>query len=180
MELGEVIRKRYSVRKYADKEVEESKLLNVLNAARLAPSARNMQEWRFIVVKNKELRKKISIAANNQEFVAQAPVVIICCSVICDYIMRCGQKASPIDLAIAIDHMTLQAVNEGLGTCWIGSFYPEQVRQIAGIPENVEVVQMLTLGYPVQQSIIEKNRLNLEEIYSEEFWSDKLFPKQKS
>lgn len=71
----------------------------------------------------------------NQKFVAEAPVVIAACAAVdTDYVMMCGQLAYPIDTAIAADHMTLQAVEEGLGTCWIGAFHEERVKQLLGIP----------------------------------------------
>ena len=172
MDVLDVIRIRYAVREYQEKPVEEEKLLRILEAARLAPSARNIQEWRFVVVTRPELRKSLAEAAYNQNFLAEAPVVIVCCSIINDYIMRCGQKANAIDLAIAIDHMSLQAVAEGLGTCWIGSFYPEKVRDLFQIPGEVEVIELLTLGYPVQKMFINKPRLPLTRIFAENKWEN--------
>lgn len=163
------IQQRYSVRSYQDRPVEKAKLAAVLEAARLAPSARNCQEWRFVVVQDAALRQKLAAAANNQAFVGQAPVVIAACGLNPAYVMRCGQTAYPINLAIALDHMTLQAVEEGLGTCWIGSFYEDQVKQILGIPAEVRVVELLTLGYP-KDSPKPKSRLPLEQIASYERW----------
>jgi len=84
--------------------------------------------------------------------------------------MRCGQDPVPIDVAIAIDHLTLAAVEEGLGTCWIGSFYPEKVRELCGIPEDIVIVELLALGYPKDFSPVKKNRLNLKEIVFYEKW----------
>ena len=169
MALLEQIRKRYSVRSYKDRPVEKEKLDAVLDAARLAPSAKNFQEWRFVVVQDAETRKKLLPAANNQAFVGQAPVIIACCAVQCDYVMRCGQTAYPIDIAIAIDHMTLQAVEEGLGTCWVGSFFEDQVKAILGIPAEVRVVELLVLGYPADQPR-PKNRNPVEAIVSYDRW----------
>jgi nitroreductase len=122
MEVMDEIRKRHSVRSYQSREVEEEKLKRVLDAGRLAPSAGNRQEWRFIVVREKETRTKLMAAAGGQSFVAQAPVVIAACAETDNRVMLCGQPAYPIDVAISVDHMTLQSVKEGLGTCWIGAF----------------------------------------------------------
>lgn len=169
MAILDQIKKRYSVRAYKDRPVEKNKLDTVLEAARLAPSAKNFQEWRFVVVQDAETRKKLLPAANNQAFVGQAPVIIACCAVQSDYVMRCGQLSYPIDLAIAIDHMTLQAVEEGLGTCWVGSFYEDQVKAILGIPDNVRVVELLVLGYPADK-LGYKNRNPLEAIVSYDKW----------
>lgn len=147
MELMEAIKSRRSIRSYSDKAVEEEKLQRVLDAGRLAPSAKNMQDWIFVVVRDSGLRLRLAEAARNQEFVGQAPVVIVACGT-SDYVMTCGQLTYPIDVAIAVDHMTLAAVEEGLGTCWIGAFYEEKVKEILGIPKPIRVVALLPLGYP--------------------------------
>ncbi len=149
MNVMEAIKKRGSIRGYKDSEVEEEKLNLVLEAGRLAPSASNRQEWKFIVVKNKDTREKLGIASHHQKFVGEAPVVIVACSTETSHIMPCGQLSYPIDLAIAVDHMTLKAVEEGLGTCWIGAFEEEEVKKILGIPDTIRVVALLPLGYPI-------------------------------
>ena len=144
----EVIRKRQSVRSYQDKEIPEDVLQQVLKAGRLAPSASNKQCWKFIVVKDEDLRKKLVPACKNQKFIGEAPVVIAGCATNPDYVMTCGEHSYPIDLAIALDHMSLQAAALGLGTCWIGAFYQDQVKEILGVPEDVRVVSLMPLGYP--------------------------------
>lgn len=150
MTVTEAIRKRYSCRAYLDKGVEAQKLDLILEAARLAPSARNLQDWRFVVVTDEKARHRLVEAANNQKFLAQAAAVIAACSS-SNYVMRCGQPAAPIDVAIALEHIALQATELGLATCWIGSFYPEKVRAILDIPEDVTVVELMTLGYPADK-----------------------------
>ena len=170
MDVFKAIQRRYSVRSYEDKPIEEEKMARVMDAARLAPSARNMQEWRFVIVTDKTLRDGMVEAANGQQFVGQAPVVVVCCAVNADYVMRCGQAAHPIDVAIAMDHMTLQATAEGLGTCWVGSFYPEKVRALLGIPDSVTVVELLVLGYPSDSPPISKSRLPLRELVAHNHW----------
>lgn len=172
MAILKQIQNRYSVRAYQKRPVEKQKLLNILEAAHLAPSANNVQEWRFVVVQDAELRKKLMSAANNQTFVGEAPVVIACCAIKADYAMRCGQLAYPIDVAIAMEHMALQAVEEGLGTCWIGSFFEDRVKTILGIPKEARVVELLTLGYP-QDSPKTKKRLPLDQIVCYDSWQFK-------
>ena len=169
MALLEQIQQRYSVRSYQKRPVEKEKLETILQAARLAPSAKNIQEWRFIVVQDTDTRKKLRVAANNQAFVGEAPVVIVCCTAISDYVMRCGHLAYPIDVAIAMEHMALQAVEEGLGTCWVGSFYEDQVKTILAIPATARVVELLTLGYP-SDTLRDKSRLALKQIACHERW----------
>ena len=125
MNVMEAIKNRYSVRGYKNRPVEREKLNKILEAARFAPSASNKQEWRFIVVQDKDTRQHLMEAAKNQPFVGEAPVVIACCAKTDDHIMTCGQMCYPIDVAIAIEHMALEAVEEGLGTCWVGAFYED-------------------------------------------------------
>ena len=169
MKIIDVIEKRRSVRAYTDQPVEREKLERLLESARLAPSASNRQEWRFVVVTDAEHRKQLAQAANNQQFVAQAPVVIAACAEHDGHVMRCGQLCYPIDVAIALDHITLQAVAEGLGTCWIGAFHEPPVKQILKIPDEITVVEMLTVGYPADEPR-PKSRLSLKDIVHWETW----------
>lgn len=170
MDVNKAIRARRSIRAYDARDVEEDKLNRVLDAGRLSPSASNRQERRFIVVKDAGKRQQLSEAARNQKFIAQAPVVIAACSVETEYVMLCGQHAYPIDTAIAVDHMTLAAVEEGLGTCWIGAFHEKKVREILNIPDNIRVVALLPLGYP--SAIPDPTpRKNLDEIVMFDKWN---------
>lgn len=169
MEITEAIRARRSIRSYEDRPIEEEKLTRVLDAGRLAPSARNLQDWKFIVVKDEEKRQKLSEAAMNQPYVARAPVVIAACATETENVMPCGQYCYPIDMAIAVDHMSLAAMAEGLGTCWIGAFHEDKVKEILKIPEKIRVVVMLTLGYPAETPLA-RPRKKLEEIVSYDGW----------
>ena len=170
MDVMEAIRKRRSVRSYKDRPVEREKLDKILEAARLAPSASNRQEWRFIVVQDKDTRKRLAQAAKGQAFVGEAPVVIACCAETDNHLMTCGQICYPIDVAIAIEHMALKAADEELGTCWIGAFYEEKVRGILGIPRDIRVVELLVVGYPAKLSSGSKDRLSIEEIVMYDRW----------
>jgi nitroreductase len=169
MDVRKAVQSRRSIRAYDSRQVEEDKLLRVLESGRLSPSAGNRQERRFVIIRDAKTRKLLSEAARNQKFVAEAPVVIAACSVETEYVMACGQPAYPIDTAIAVDHITLAAVEEGLGTCWIGAFDEKKVKEILDIPESVRVVALLTLGYP---SAIPRPtpRKNLDEIVMREKW----------
>ncbi len=107
MNVIDAIKTRKSVRAYLDKPVEDAKLSAILEAARLAPSASNRQEWRFVIVRDPATRRKIAEIAGSQEFIAEAPVVIVACAETDGRIMKCGQACYPIDVAIALDHITL-------------------------------------------------------------------------
>ena len=145
MDVAQAIRTRWSCRNYQDKPVERDKLLVVLEAARSAPSAKNLQDWRFVVATDAPTKKRLAAAANNQSFLETAGALIVACTV-SDHVMRCGQAVGPIDVAIALEHICLQATELGLATCWIGSFYPDKVRPIVGIPDNVTIIELLALG----------------------------------
>jgi nitroreductase len=172
MDIFEAISKRRSVRQYLKKQVEEDDLLKILEAAREAPSASNRQEWRFVVVKDPDTRARLALAAKGQKFVEEAPVVIAVCAQTDNHTMTCGQLCYPIDCAIAIDHMTLAAAALGLGTCWIGAFYEDQVKKILNIPSEIRIVELLTLGYPKQLPASVKERLPLKTIVSYEKWQN--------
>ncbi len=170
MDVVDAIKIRKSVREYLDKPVEEEKLQMVLEAGRSAPSARNNQEWRFVVVRDQVVREKLAQAAGSQIFVGQAPLVIVACAETDESVMKCGQLCYPIDVAIALDHISLRAVELGLGTCWIGKFDVDEVKKNLGIPASIKVVQLMPLGYPAKPEAIQKNRLPFEQIVRYEHW----------
>lgn len=170
MTVMDAIRQRFSVRKFKPFEIEEEKLNRVLEAARLAPSARNLQEWRFVVVRDPAVREALSEAANGQRFVAEAPAVIVGCAVNTEHIMSCGLHCFPIDVSIAMAYMTLAAVEEGLGTCWVGAFNADRVHALLGIPDEVVIVGLLPIGYPDAEAP-PKKRLSLDEIVMFERWT---------
>ena len=163
MDVFAAISQRYSVRAYKEKDVEEDKLKKVLEAARLSPSASNRQERKFIIVKNKETKKKLAKAAFGQSFIGEAPVVVVACGTESKSIMGCGQPTHTVDVSIACAYMILQAYELGLGTCWIGAFKEDEVKKILNIPEHVRVVAMTPLGYP-DEPPSKKYRKRLDQI----------------
>jgi nitroreductase len=170
VDVYEAIVRRKSVRGFKGEEVPEEMISRLLEAARLAPSASNRQEWRFIVVRDQVMRNKLAEAARGQKFVGEAPVVLACCAETDEHVMACGQLCYPIDVAIAMDHITLCAASEGLGTCWIGAFEEDQVKKLLGIPSAVRVVGLLPIGHPTDPASVKKQRLPLEEIVKYERW----------
>jgi nitroreductase len=170
MNVFDAIRTRKSVRQYLDTPIEAEKLTAVLDAGRLAPSASNRQEWRFIIVRDPATRKQLADVANRQTFIGEAPAVIVACAETDGHIMRCGQPCYPIDVAIALDHVTLAAVASGLGTCWIGAFDETSVKDILGIPDHIRVVALMPIGYPSDPSMKAKHRLSYNTIVKHESW----------
>ena len=164
MNVFEAVEKRRSIRSYQDREIEWEKLALILEAARQAPSASNRQEWRFVIVDDKKTKNALSAAAKGQKFIKEASVVIACCAKTDNHVMTCGQLCYPIDIAIAIDHMTLVAVELGLGTCWVGAFYEKEVKDILKIPDHIRAVELLAVGYPKQEPALPKSRLSQKEI----------------
>lgn len=165
MAFLEIARQRYSVRKYQDRTVEKEKILQILEAARIAPSAVNFQPWHFIVLTDKSVIKKVA-GTYSREWLQQAPVIIVACG---DHQKswkrKDGKDHCDIDLAIAIDHMTLAAADLGLGTCWVCAFDAARCHEILELPDHLEVVALLPMGYPAaaREGI---NRKSLTEIVS--------------
>ena len=124
MRLIDIIRERRSVRAYKDQPVPEDALARILEAARLAPSARNRQQWKFVVVRDPEKRRKLAEAAGSQEFVAEAPVLIVAVALDPERVMTCGLPTYTVDLSIALT--AYSHAWDDLGTCWTGSFQPEE------------------------------------------------------
>jgi nitroreductase len=141
MDAFEAIQKRKSVRSYESTPVPKETIAKLLEAARIAPSANNTQPWHFIVVTDSEKKKDLSKGLF-AKFLAETPVVIVACG---------DTKASPdwcvIDVAIAVENMVLAATGEDLGTCWVGSFDEDQVRELLRIPRNFKVIVLLAVGY---------------------------------
>ena len=158
MKFMELIQKRESTRKYSSKPVPRELIDQCLEAARLAPSACNSQPWSFIVVddietKEKLVKKSMSGLYSLNTFVTQAPVVIVAITEKSKYAARMGGtlrnvKYSLIDMGIACDHLTLQAAELGLGTCWLGWFNEKALKKVLGLGKDIKVDVVLSLGYP--------------------------------
>jgi nitroreductase len=166
----EEIMKRRSIRAYNEQSVEEDKLARILEAGRLAPTARNGQDWRILVVSDPEkIKTLIDQASPRQTFLKQAPIILAACALNPDYIMRCGHPAYLIDLAIVLDHIALQAVHEGLGTCWIGSFDEAKAKSVLNVPVSVRIVELMSLGH--YDSLPDpRERKPVKDLYKWETW----------
>lgn len=154
------IKSRQSDRAYLDKKVEKEKLERILEAGRVAPSACNSQPWRFIVVDEPELLKKVSAAASAKElgfnlFTDQVPIFIIIVREKSKPIAQVGgaikdKDYSLIDVGIAAENICLQAAAEGLGSCILGWFNEKEVKNLLNIPSNKRAELVITLGYPAK------------------------------
>ncbi len=177
MDVFEAIQERRSIRAYQQKTVPKNLLLKILDAARLAPSARNVEPWHFIVVTDAKKREALSKGAF-AKFLSEAPVVIVACG---------DAKASPkwyrVDVAIACENLVLAATGEGLGTCWVGSFKKDEVKAVVGVPEHLEVVALLAVGYAREKVDLSRRLLYLvrrrkilSEIASMETYGNRILP----
>lgn len=148
--LMDLIEKRKSIRSYKPQDVEEEKLNYILQAFRKAPSAKNLQPWKLIVVKDKKKISDLSIACNNQTFISEAPVLIVACAKEDEAygVMGGYMNSYPVDIALALEHLILAATEKGLGTCWIGAFKEKLVKGLLDVPDNVRVVAITPVGYP--------------------------------
>ena len=169
MDFFEVVKNRHSIRAYKPTPVEPEKLRQLMEAVRLAPSARNRQPWKFIVVTDKERIRKIYEATKDQDFVLQAPVVIAAVAYPTDYINTNGNIAHFVDLGIAGEHLALACTALGLGACWVVAFYQDKMKAALEVPEDAHVVAIFPVGYPDEVPKT-KERKPLSEIVHAEKW----------
>ena len=172
MDFYDAVSKRLSVRSYKADPVPEDVLNRILEAGRLAPSAKNYQPWKFIVVKDPAIRQELVAACRGQGSVGQAPVVICGCCVIDQVWKNMGGywSAEAVDITIALEHMMLAAAAEGLGTCWIGAFLEAEVKKVLAIPDGVKPIALTPLGYPAREHKPQP-RKPLSEITCVDRWS---------
>ncbi len=169
MDLLPEIKSRTSVRDFTPDPVSKAQVERILEAARLAPSAKNRQAWRFIVIQDAELRKRLESACFGQEYVGNAPVIVACCTTNIDYKMPNGQLSYPIDISIAASFMMLQAVREGLGTCMMTTYDEQDVRVALSVPYSMRVVMLLLIGHPASTGE-RAQKLPLRRIASYDHW----------
>jgi nitroreductase len=179
MEIFECIISRQSVREYDKKDVPNELVGQLLEAATHAPSAGNLQPWEFIVVKDKKTKSELANAALRQRHVEEAPVVIVVCADVEKISDRYGERGKNLyciqDTAAAIENMLLSATSLGLGTCWIGAFEEDKVKVILNIPDKLKPVALITVGFPLPYSELEKTkRIPFEHVTSSEKYGKKL------
>jgi nitroreductase len=158
MEFSEVIQKRYSVRAYESKPVEQDKLNKILEAAILAPTAANRQAFRMIVIKTDGRQAELK-RIYGREWFAQAPLVVCACGVKDEaWVRKEGKNYAEVDATIAFTHLILAAHDLGLGTCWIAAFDPAAARDVLKLPAELDPVAFTPLGYPADKWKPKKRR----------------------
>jgi len=176
MDFHEVIRTRRSVRAYKSNPIPDDVLQRVFDTARLAPSANNIQPWRVVAVRDEAKRREIAHLCYEQDFIAQAPVVlVICAERYRDSYSWIENHMFLVDTAIFIDHLALAARAEGLGTCWIGAFDAQGhkgLKRLLDTPDSHDVVMVMPMGYPERPTAFRDpgHRKSVGEIVSFDAW----------
>ena len=166
MLFKELAKKRCSVRNYKDMPVEKEIIIDVLESARIAPSAVNFQPWHFIVLTDKNMIERIC-ESYSRDWLKKAPVIIVACG---DHSKswkrKDGKDHCDVDIAIAVEHITLAASDIGLGTCWVCAFDADKCSKLLELPDEVEPVALIPMGYPADENPQEKKRKSIEEVVS--------------
>jgi nitroreductase len=162
------IKRRRSIRKYKDDPVEKEKLLKILEATRLAPSAMNRQPYEFVITSDTKTIERISSACNQKW---DAPTIIVVCAFPNKaWVRDDGEEYWKADAAAAMTILSLQACAEGLGTCWIAAFKEEEIKKILKIKNESRVVAMTPLGYPAEKKGLVSNRKSIDDLVHYEKW----------
>lgn len=172
MNFLELAKNRYSVRNYKSNPVNDEDLLYILEAGRIAPSAVNYQPWQFLVIKEKDNLKEVH-KLYHRDWFNEAPVVIILLADHSQSWKRSERKDhADIDVAIAADHMTLAATDRGLGTCWVCNFDKEKTVAHFKLPDHLEPVVFLPLGYPASSVDIDRHESKRKPLEEITFWEN--------
>ena len=169
MEVREALKTRLSIRRFADASFSENEMLILFKALQLSPSANNLQNWQFVFVEDPEIKRALVPACSNQKFVAD-------CTYFITGVADPRLKWHMVDITIALTNLTLQAVELGYGTCWVGAFDETMVKQILKIPKDNKVVICMALGKPSGKHVPKKRKKVEDFIYLNRFgnrWSHK-------
>jgi nitroreductase len=169
MEVLKEISGWVSISDFLPEEIPDDAIDRIISAARRAPSAKNRQPWRLVVVRAPEVRAKIHEAAYLQEHVGKAPVIIAACTTNIDYRMPNGQLAYPIDIGIAVSFMMIQSRAEELGAHIVTTFDEAQVKEILTVPYQMRIVALMLLGYPASTPL-QPERRPLDQLVAFDHW----------
>ncbi len=175
MEFDKCLKTRRSIRDYKNKKISLGDLHKVLNAARYAPSSGNLQNWRFIVVEDKKKKEGLAEASLKQNFVARAPVVVVVCDDVEDVKRNYGEQGKLYAIqncSVTIQNMMLKANDIGIGSCWVGGFDKDKVREILKIPDRIIPEAIITFGYANGESET-PHKIDLNDLVYFEEWGNK-------
>ncbi len=167
MEVEECIRTRGDVRKYRPDPVHNADVKDIINAAIQAPSSGNVQNWEFIVVRSPKIKSELASAAMEQEFIKNAPVVIVVCANQEEIEPRYGGRGLTLysiqNTAAAAQNLVLAAWNKGIASCWVGAFNENELKKILYLPANIRPLIIITLGYAAEK-VKKPGRRNIDEV----------------
>jgi len=173
LEVFEAIKTRRSIRAFTKEEVSEEEVRKLIDAARHAPSAGNIQPWEFVIVKDPRRKRRLAAAALNEMFIEEAPVVIVVCANEVQSGLGYGARGVTLyclqDTAAATQNILLAACALGLGTCWVGAFYEEEVGKVVNTPRGVRPVAIIPVGHPAEKPSPRTKRPMTEIIHHETF-----------
>lgn len=173
MDVLEAIKERRSIRAFTDEKVSEKDVERLIDAARWAPSAGNTQPLELVVVKDKEMKRKLSEAALNQTFIQKAPVVIVVCADLNRSSRGYGSRGKHLyslqDTAAATENILLAAQELGLATCWVGAFREKEVTKAVKAPRNLKPVAIVPVGHPAERPVAPPKRSVNEIVHYETF-----------
>ena len=177
METLDCIESRRSIRKFLDIPVEFEKIGNILNAGRLAPSAGNVQDWKFVLVTEADLRKQLAEACMQQYWMEKAPVHIVVCSQPVKSERMYGKSGQELysiqNASAAAQNMLLAAHDQGLGSCWIGAFQEAMVRRTLSMSEDARPLAIIPIGYPDEEPQV-PNKLTVDNVTYIERWGNRI------
>ena len=163
------IMERRSVRTYQQKPLPEKDVKAIVEAGRQAPSAANRQPWHFVVVRDEAQKRKLAAACSNQMWMADAGAILAGIGK-----PAVNEKWYPVDVAIAMENMILAATSLGYGTCWIGAFDQDQVKEVLGVPMDCTVVALTPVGVPADRPDA-RPRMPMSEFASGERYGEKVW-----
>ncbi len=173
LDVFEAIETRRSVRAFTNEEVSEEEVQKLIDAARRAPSAGNIQPWEFVIVRDAKIKHKLSVAALDQTFIKEAPVVIVVCADEARSSWGYGSRGASLyclqDTAAAIQNMLLAACALGLGTCWVGAFHEDEVAKVVNAPMSVRPIAIIPVGHPAEKPRARQKRTLKEIVHYETF-----------
>ncbi len=173
MDFDDVVRRRRSIRRYRREPVPEDVVWRLLHNAHRAPTAGNKQPQEFVVVRDEGLKRRLAVAANDQSFVAEAPLVVVVCADAGRSAARYGRRGyefySVIDASCVCMILLLSVANEGLGACFVGAFDDAQVSRVLGLPEGVRPIGIFPIGYPAEEPV-KRPHIPLEKVVHMDGW----------
>jgi len=173
VDIFDIFKLRRSIRSFTSKSISEEQIEKIIDAARWAPSAGNIQPWEFIIIRRPEIKREIAKAALNQIFIEDAPVVIVVCADEVRSGRIYGSRGANLyciqDTAAAIENMLLAICALDLGACWVGAFDEDEVRRILKIPRGLRPVAIIPIGYPAEKPAPPRKRELKEIIHYEVF-----------